>query len=142
LLRSQDPESSENFSQTFNNLRHHAIPVTEAVLKKYALTWKKPQFAKAEGSAPDYHGNPLHQKDLRDQSNRDWQSWDLARFAKLAKENPIHFLVKRKFFYYDEINKNFGIAPGVVPYLSPALAGHVRDILEYHRLDFFKKRYK
>jgi len=71
-----------------------------------------------------------------------WRTWDLSRFAKLAKENPIHFLVKRKFFYYDEINKNFGIDPGVVPYLSPALAGHVRDILEYRRLDFFKKRYR
>jgi superfamily II DNA or RNA helicase/HKD family nuclease len=89
-----------------------------------------------------YHGNPLHQKDLCDQNNRDWRSWDLFRFAKLAKENPIHFLAKGKFFYYDEINKNFGIDPGVAPYLGPALAAHVGDILEYRRLDFFKKRYK
>jgi HKD family nuclease len=59
LVRSQDPESYENFSQTFNNLfDHHANPVTEEVLKKYALNWKKPQFAKAEGSTPDAVGKP------------------------------------------------------------------------------------
>jgi superfamily II DNA or RNA helicase/HKD family nuclease len=89
-----------------------------------------------------YHDNPLHHKDLRDQSNRDWQTWDLARFAKLARENPIRFLAKGKFFYYDEINKNFGIDPSVKPYLGPALAAQVGDILEYRRLDFFKKRYR
>jgi hypothetical protein len=89
-----------------------------------------------------YHDNPLHHKDLRDQSNRDWQTWDLTRFAKLARENPIRFLAKGKFFHYDEINKNFGIDPSVAPYLGPALADHVGDILEYRRLDFFKKRYR
>jgi hypothetical protein len=47
-----------------------------------------------------------------------------------------------KFFYYDEINKNFGIDPSVTPYLGPALAAQVGDILEYRRLDFFKKRYR
>jgi hypothetical protein len=78
----------------------------------------------------------------RDLTAITWRSWDLACFAKLAKENPIHFLAKGKFFYYDEINKNFGIDPGVAQYLGPALAAHVGDILEYRRLDFFKKRYK
>jgi superfamily II DNA or RNA helicase len=59
LLCSQDPESYENFSQTFDNLfDHHAIPVTEAVLKKYTLTWKKPQFAKAEESTPSTAEKP------------------------------------------------------------------------------------
>jgi hypothetical protein len=84
----------------------------------------------------------LSHKDLCDQSNRDWQTWDLARFAKLARENPIRFLAKGKFFYYDEINKNFGIDPALVPYLGPTLATHVGDILEYRRMDYFKKRYR
>jgi hypothetical protein len=89
-----------------------------------------------------YHDHPLHHKDLCDKTNRDWRTWDLARFGKLAKENPIRFLAKGKFFYYDEINKNFGIDPSVAPYLEPALAAHISDILEYRRLDFFKKRYR
>lgn len=89
-----------------------------------------------------YHNNPLHQRDLCDKSNSDWRSWDLNRFAKLARENPIHFLSKGELFYYDEVNKNFGINQSITPYLGKLLASHLADILEYRRLDFFKKRYR
>jgi hypothetical protein len=91
-----------------------------------------------------YRDNPLHQKDLRDESNRDWQSWGIDRFTTLARKNPVYYLSKGKgrFFNYDEINKIFYLSPEIEPFLSPALAEHVKDILEYKRLDYFRKRFK
>jgi hypothetical protein len=46
------------------------------------------------------------------------------------------------FFHYDEINKVFWLDESLQGYLTPGLAAHVRDILEYRRVDFFRKRYR
>jgi hypothetical protein len=90
-----------------------------------------------------YHENPLHQKDLTNKSNRNWRSWGVEQFMELARKNPVHFLTKGSpFFHYDEINKVFWLDEIVQEYLTPDLAGHVRDILEYRRVDFFRKRYR
>ena len=90
-----------------------------------------------------YHENPLHQRDLRDKSNRNWRSWGVAEFADLARRNPVHFLTKGSpFFHYDEINRVFWLDGRLRPYLTASLAGHLRDILEYRRVDFFRKRYR
>ena len=89
-----------------------------------------------------YTGNRLHQKDLNDASNRDWQQWSRADFARLARRNPVNFLAKGKFFSYDEINRVMHIDEQVHPYLGPELASHVRDILDYRRIDYFRRRFK
>jgi len=60
----------------------------------------------------------------------------------LARKNPVHFLGNSKYFNYDEINKVFYLSKELEPYLSPCLAGHIRDILEYRRIDYFRKRFK
>lgn len=60
-----------------------------------------------------------------------------------ARRNPVHFLTKGSpFFHYDQINQVFWLDEKLQEYLTPALAGHVRDILEYRRVDFFRKRYR
>lgn len=89
-----------------------------------------------------YKDVSLHQKDLKDKSNKNWRNWDIGQFEKLAKNNPIKFLSKSKFFHYDEINKVFSISSNLKPYLTPLLAEHLRDILEYKRVNYFSKRYK
>jgi hypothetical protein len=90
-----------------------------------------------------YHENPLHQRDLQDKSNRNWRSWGVEEFAELARKNPVHFLTQGSlFFHYDEINKVFWLDESLRPYLTAGLAGHLRDILEYRRVDFFRKRYR
>lgn len=89
-----------------------------------------------------YLDHPLHQKDLKDKSNRNWRTWGIKEFTSLARKNPVHFLQKSKFFNYDEINKVFYLSEELKPYLSPRLADHIRDILEYRRIDYFRKRFK
>ncbi|HEX3044945.1 MAG TPA: DEAD/DEAH box helicase family protein [Bacillota bacterium] len=120
----------------------YKLPTIGALLSSGTLLPQVSLEAVARNFRRFYHDNPLHQKDLNDQSNRDWRSWDLARFGKLAKANPIHFLAKGKCFWYDEVNQRFGLDPVLTPYLGPTLADHISDILEYRRLDFFKRRYR
>lgn len=90
----------------------------------------------------DFYANtPLHQKDLRDKSNREWRSWDAGKFADLARRNPVHFLSKGRFFHYDKTKEVFYLDDSLDQYLSPALAEHVRDILDFRTASYFKKRY-
>jgi len=89
-----------------------------------------------------YFDNPLHQKDLNDSSNRNWRNWGLKEIASHARKNPVNFLSRGRFFHYDEINKVMYIDSSVEPFLSPELAAHVDDILNYRRIDYFRKRFK
>jgi len=89
-----------------------------------------------------YKDNETHQKDFRDKANRDWRSWDLSKFTDLARKNPVHFLSKGKFFHYDEINRNFYLDDSLSNFLGATLAAHVKDILEYRRIDYFRKRFR
>ena len=89
-----------------------------------------------------YHDNPLHQKDLKNRSNRNWRNWGVDGFARLARDNPVKFLSRGKFFHYDEVNKIMYLDADIVPYLTQKLAHHVDDILRYRTTDFFRRRYK
>ncbi len=88
-----------------------------------------------------YERSTLHQKDLTDASNRDWRQFSRADFAALARKEPVKALVNGEFFSYDEINRVMHIREQVHPYLGPELAAHVRDILEFRRLDYFRRRF-
>ena len=49
LRRSQAPEDYDEFAATFDSLfAHCAAPVTEAALKAYAVSWKKPVYSRIE----------------------------------------------------------------------------------------------
>ena len=90
-----------------------------------------------------YVNTPLHQKDLRDKSNRNWPEWQVDKFTNLARKNPVHFLSKSStFFHYDEINKVFYLDDSLDRYLGPALAEHVKDILDYKTTYYFRRRFR
>jgi hypothetical protein len=91
-----------------------------------------------------YYEEPVRAKDMeRDVNSRAWKNWDNERLYRLVEQNPIHFLSQRsRFFEYDQINKRFRISEDVKPYLTPALAGHVSDILAWRSESYFAKRYR
>ncbi len=89
-----------------------------------------------------YRDYPLHQKDLSNRSNQNWREWGIKEFARLARDNPVNFLSRGRFFHYDEINRMMYLEPDVESYLSPKLAVHIDDILNYRRIDYFRKRFK
>lgn len=79
----------------------------------------------------------------RDRATRNWRNWDDERLYRLAERNPIHFLSQgNRFFEYDQINRRFRLNAAILPYLSPVLASHVADILNWRTENYFAKRYK
>jgi superfamily II DNA or RNA helicase/HKD family nuclease len=122
--------------------RAYKIPTIGALLTDGTILKQISLSSIGEQFMSFYKDHPLHQKDLRDQNNQAWRTWTTKEFTKLAKQNPVHFLSRSKLFNYDEINKIFYLSDDLVPYLNNELAAHVRDILEYRRLNYFRKRFK
>jgi len=122
--------------------RAYKVPTISALLEEGTLL-EQVHLDKVGRSFRDFYvDSTLHQKDLRDKSNAGWESWDQDKFTKLARKNPVHFLSKSKYFHYDEVNRIFSLAGKLKPYLGPELAGHVEDILEYRRINYFRRRFK
>ncbi len=89
-----------------------------------------------------YRDYPLHQKDMSDRSSQRWREWDVKEFTRRAKDNPVKYLSQGRFFHYDEINRVMYLDTAIEPYLSPRLAVHVKDIMRYRSIDYFRKRFK
>jgi superfamily II DNA or RNA helicase/HKD family nuclease len=89
-----------------------------------------------------YVDHPLHQKDLSNDSNRGWQQWSVDDFTRLARRNPVTFLSRGRFFKYDEVDRVMHLSPKIHPHLTPSFAWHVQDILEFRRIDYFRRRFK
>jgi len=89
-----------------------------------------------------YIDHPLHQKDLNNDSNRGWRQWSVDDFTRLARRNPVTFLCRGRFFKYDEVDRMMHISPKIHAHLTPRFASHVQDILEFRRVDYFRRRFK
>ena len=89
-----------------------------------------------------YVDHPLHQKDLSNDSNRGWRQWSVDDFTRLARRNPVTFLSRGRFFKYDEVDHVMHLSPKIHPHLTPSFAWHVQDILEFRRIDYFRRRFK
>lgn len=89
-----------------------------------------------------YADHPLHQKDLSNESNRGWQQWTSDDFTRLARRNPVTFLCRGRFFKYDEVDRVMHLSPKIHAHLTPRFASHVQDILEFRRIDYFRRRFK
>lgn len=87
--------------------------------------------------------NRLHQKDMQDKRSGGWESWPPEKYENVMRKNPVHFLTKaNKYYHFDEVNKSFYLDESVEDFLNPALAAHVRDILTWRRINYFKKRFR
>lgn len=119
----------------------YKIPTIETFINNGILEWKVNLDEIGENFMDFYVNYPVHQKDLNNKSNRNWRDWDISKFTRLARINPVKFLSKGKFYNYDEINEEFYLDEELKPYLSENLLKHVKDILEYRRRDYFRRRF-
>lgn len=121
----------------------YKMPTIGSLLSNETIS-KRVQIQAIGQNFMDFYVNtPLHQKDLRDKSNRNWSEWTVDKFTNLARKNPVHFLSKSSnFFNYDEINKVFYLDDSLDNYLCPALAEHVKDILDYKTIYYFRRRFR
>lgn len=123
--------------------KSYKIPVIASLLNDDGTMEARVSLERIAESFRDFYVNyPVHQKDLQDKSNRGWRKWDTKQFGSLARRNPVHFLSRRPFFNYDEVNKVFYFDKELTPYLSPLMAEHIKDILAWRERDYFRKRFK
>ena len=47
-----------------------------------------------------------------------------------------------RFFKYDEVDRVMHLSPKIHAHLTPSFASHVQDILEFRRIDYFRRRFK
>lgn len=122
----------------------YKIPTIMALIGEDRVRKRVPLIEVGKEFMSFYREHPTHQKDLHDKSNRGWQDWGPEEFAQLARKNPIHYLSRSptRFFDYDEINQVFYLSDKLDPYLGRELAEHIKDILEYRRRDYFRKRFR
>ncbi len=135
-------ESFLKYLEKTSMSKSYKIPTIDSFIKDNNISKEVSLSKIAENFMLFYKNNKLHQKDLNNKSNKNWNSWELEQFLKIAKKNPVKFLSKSKYFNYDEINKKISLMPELEPYLSSLLLEHVKDILELRRIDYFRKRYK
>jgi len=122
----------------------YKVPTIGAFLREDSVAPQADLQSIGESVMRYYRDDAVHQKDLHNKSHLHWRRWGLKEFTTLARKNPVHFLSngRKKFFRYDEINQIMSLDPRLVPYLSPRLAEHLRDILKYRETDYFRRRYK
>lgn len=120
----------------------YKMPTIEAFIREDGAIKKSVDLREVGARMKNfYNRKPYYKRDLDDKSNRGWQDWNIDQFGRLAKRNPIHFLSKSKYFHFDEINGVFYLDDSLEDYLDSELAAHVRDILDYKTVNFFRKKY-
>ena len=137
--------AAEDFLQTIEKTsmtKSYKIPTIGAFLQQETILPKVHLDAIGKNFRDFYVEHPLHQKDFKDKSNKDWRRWKQADFTKLARKNPVFFLNKNKYFHFDEVNKIFSLNEKLSPYLSILLSEHVKDILAFKRIHYFRRRFK
>ncbi|UNC91279.1 DEAD/DEAH box helicase [Candidatus Contubernalis alkaliaceticus] len=120
----------------------YKVPTIKAFIKNETIVSKVDLNEIGKEMMHFYRDYPLHQKDLNNKAHRKWQSWEEKQFSKLAKNNPVKFLSRGRFFNFNEIKQQMYLDPSIEPNLSPELADHVKDILKYRKKYFFQRRYK
>lgn len=88
-----------------------------------------------------YVNEKVHQKDFKDKTHQNWQEWDLKKFASLAQMNPVKFLSKNRFFWYDDNRKVFGLLPDLGKWFSEFYTEHYVDIVNWKNKIYFTRRY-
>lgn len=120
----------------------YKIPVLKALIKNGKLRMKVPIEEVGLSFMNFYNDNPRMQKDLDGKRHQGWQQWDQQRFIKEAEKNPIKYLSKRKFFNYDEVNKDFYLNQKLEKFIGQDLSEHFKDIVELRKLKYYNRRLK
>lgn len=88
-----------------------------------------------------YVNHKFRQKDLNNKRHKNWQDWDLPKYIKEAKMNPVKFLRKSDFYCYDDVEERFGLLPELIEYFSPAFTEHFLDVVTWREKNYFSRRY-
>ncbi len=89
-----------------------------------------------------YHKGSNRVDMLRDKSTNNFESWDSRRYIKLAKDNPIHFMLKT---HGDFFGQKDGALLALAEDLTEAssldvFAEHMKDAIDYRVMNYYRNR--
>ena len=79
---------------------------------------------------------------LRDKSTKDFESWDMSRYVRLARENPIRALVRSEGeFFSNDNNDLMGLNEGMREVIgNEEFCRHMRDAVVYRCERYYEER--
>jgi hypothetical protein len=88
----------------------------------------------------EFYNNPENSLDMeRHKRTKNFKKWDKWEYIKLAKENPIRFLIKTEGEYFKMDGDYFCLTERLKPVVNNKIfVGNYKDILEFRRLEYFK----
>ncbi|MEF9934739.1 MAG: DEAD/DEAH box helicase, partial [Clostridium sp.] len=94
-------------------------------------------------SFKEFYSCPSNARDmLQHTSTKDFKSWDMRKYVKLAKDNPIKNLAKTHSDFFEIENNVFSIAKEVEEFIyNETFLKHVKDAIEYRKLQYYKDRF-
>jgi len=93
-------------------------------------------------SFKEFYNNPKNAIDMeRHEKTKNFRNWGKKEYLKLAKENPIKYLLKTEGEYFKMDGNYFCLTEKLKPILNnKVFVENYKDILEFRRLEYFKHR--
>lgn len=92
-----------------------------------------------------FYSQGINWKDLeKDKGSRDFHNWTKTRYVAEAKKNPVNFLLKSgNGFFVEREGYVLGLDKRLEEFFdNAAFVKHMKDIIEYRTMDYYKKRYQ
>ncbi|ABR56566.1 helicase, putative [Methanococcus aeolicus Nankai-3] len=91
-------------------------------------------------SFKEFYNNPENSLDMeRHEKTKNFKKWSKWEYVKLAKENPIKFLIKTEGKYFKIDDNYFCLTEQLKPVLDNNIfVDNYIDILEFRRLEYFR----
>lgn len=80
---------------------------------------------------------------LKHKSTKDYKTWDKNKYVKLAKDNPIKYLLQtHKDFFYINNNGNFSIRQDITQFINnKVFLNHVKDAIDFRCKEYYRVRF-
>ena len=93
-------------------------------------------------SFKNFYNNPKYAIDMeRHEKTKNFRNWSKKEYIKLAKENPIKYLLKTEGIYFKMEGSYFCLTEELKPVLDNKIfVEHYKDILEFRCREYFECR--
>lgn len=129
------------FMEKTNMSKSYKIPVFLSLVDGEEI-YESVTIEEVGRSFQDFYVNhKFRQKDLNNKRHKNWLDWDLSKYIKEAKMNPVKFLSNSDFYWYDDAEERFGLSLELIGYFSPAFTEHFLDVVTWREKNYFSRRY-
>lgn len=89
-----------------------------------------------------YHKGSNKVDMLRDKGTKNFESWDKSRYIKLAKDNPIHFMLEtHSDFFVKREGTALALSDDMADYINlEAFTLHMKDAIDYRVMSYYRNR--